>query len=87
MRARPSFGQTEALTDELACPGKVFDLYDAGHTCSKTPDVNEIVQAPVLSKLPGCNPVFAGPGPATPCADANSPAIIPNPVAYTGKAP
>ncbi|BGP45756.1 hypothetical protein JCM10450v2_001586 [Rhodotorula kratochvilovae] len=65
---------------------KVFDLYDAGHSCRKTPDVNEIVLG-TLAKLPGCNPV-TGEGPdVTPCADPSPPAVFANPVAYTGSAP
>lgn len=64
----------------------MFDLYDPGHTCRKTPDVNEVVLG-TLPKLPGCNPV-TGEGPdATPCADSNPPAIFSSPVAYTGSAP
>ncbi|KAK4048779.1 hypothetical protein OIV83_004545 [Microbotryomycetes sp. JL201] len=63
---------------------KVFDLYDDQAQCRKTPDVNEIVDLPVMPKLPGCNPV-TGFGPtAKPCSEPAP--IISNPVVYTGKA-
>ncbi|ORY75303.1 hypothetical protein BCR35DRAFT_292930 [Leucosporidium creatinivorum] len=65
---------------------KVFDLYDEGHTCAKTPDVNEIVLG-TLPSLPGCNPVTLGPATATPCSASTTPAVFTNTTAYTGGAP
>lgn len=52
---------------------------------SKTPDVDEIVTG-TLTALPGCNPVFAGPGNATMCKSATTPTIFTDPAAYTGAA-
>lgn len=74
------------FADSLPPTGKVFDLYESGHTCAKTPDVNEVVLG-TLPSLPGCNPVSSGPANAVPCSASTTPAIFPSPVAYTGSAP
>ncbi|GAA5905139.1 uncharacterized protein JCM6883_004978 [Sporobolomyces salmoneus] len=66
---------------------KVFDLYDASHTCRKTPDVDEVVLG-TLPALPGCNPVTGFmDGYATPCSDSNPPPTFNNTAAYNTSAP
>ncbi|GAA5931862.1 uncharacterized protein JCM15063_001588 [Sporobolomyces koalae] len=66
---------------------KVFDLYSPGHSCRKTPDVNEQVLG-TLATLPGCNPVtgFSN-GYATPCSGSTPPQIYNQTAAYNGSAP
>ncbi|GAA5905670.1 hypothetical protein JCM6882_008742 [Rhodosporidiobolus microsporus] len=64
---------------------KVFDLYDSGHSCRKTPDVNEVVLG-TLPKLPGCNPVTYAGETAVPCSESPLPELLTG-VAYTGDAP
>ncbi|GAA6061607.1 hypothetical protein JCM10212_000915 [Sporobolomyces blumeae] len=64
----------------------VFDLYDPGHSCRKTPDVDEVVLG-TLSTLPGCNPVTGfSDGYATPCSGPSAPTFNKTD-AYTGAAP
>ncbi|GAA6026736.1 hypothetical protein JCM8097_005823 [Rhodosporidiobolus ruineniae] len=63
----------------------VFDLYDTGHSCRKTPDVDEVVSG-TLTKLPGCNPVTGAGANAVPCTDSSTPGLLTG-TAYTGSAP
>ncbi|GAA5840436.1 hypothetical protein JCM11251_006559 [Rhodosporidiobolus azoricus] len=64
---------------------KVFDLYDSGHKCRKTPDINEVVMG-TLSKLPGCNPVTYAGQSAVPCSESSLPPLLAG-TPYTGDAP
>ncbi|CAE6514856.1 unnamed protein product [Rhizoctonia solani] len=54
---------------------KVFKLQDdaVGKACKAVPELTETVDGQ-LTKLPGCNPIQAGPGDATLYSDANCPA-------------
>ncbi|GAA5843521.1 hypothetical protein JCM11251_001644 [Rhodosporidiobolus azoricus] len=64
---------------------KVFDLYESGHTCRKTPDIDEVVLG-TLPALPGCNPVTGAGANAIQCATASTPKSAPG-VPHTGSAP
>ncbi|GAA5867570.1 hypothetical protein JCM8547_001223 [Rhodosporidiobolus lusitaniae] len=63
---------------------KVFDLYESGHQCHKSPEVDEVVTG-LLPSLPGCNPVTGAGANAVPCS-APAPALLDS-VAYSGNAP
>ncbi|KAI5475386.1 WSC and DUF1996 domain containing protein [Pseudohyphozyma bogoriensis] len=63
---------------------KVFDLYDSGHTCAKTPSVNEIITG-TLATLPGCNPVTYTQ--TAMCTAPTTPSLFTSPVGYEGGAP
>ncbi|CAE6367619.1 unnamed protein product [Rhizoctonia solani] len=53
---------------------KAFTLQDlTKNTCKATPELSEVVTGK-LAKLPGCNPIQAGPGDATMYLDSNCPA-------------
>lgn len=64
---------------------KHFDLQDYNHQCHKTPTVNEQTTGH-LAKLPGNNPVYAGPDRAPYYTDDTSPETF-EAVGYDGSVP
>ena len=63
------------------CP--YFSYFDAQSQCRSTPEFNETVTGTLLPRLPGCNPISAGPAAATSCADPSPPSRIAGaPVTY-----
>jgi hypothetical protein len=56
-----------------ACPYLTVQTADQGNQCRTAVIVNETIDG-VLTKLPGCNPIQAGPGDATLYSSSNCPA-------------
>ncbi|KAI9678071.1 MAG: hypothetical protein M1817_006015 [Caeruleum heppii] len=54
---------------------------DVTQSCRIAPSINEQVDG-VLEALPGCNPIQAGPGAATPRSDCDAPTTIGQPATY-----
>jgi len=66
---------------------KVFDLYESGHSCRKTPDVDEVVLG-TLATLPGYNPVTGFGGvPITSSAGSPNAQTFNQTAAYNTSAP
>ncbi|KZP14798.1 hypothetical protein FIBSPDRAFT_867930 [Athelia psychrophila] len=59
--------------DTAACPYLTVIDADVATTCKINPVVNEVTGGAVLAKLPGCNPIQAGPGDAKFYTTANCP--------------
>jgi len=51
---------------------------DAMNKCKQSVKVPEVVQGTYMEKLPGCNPLQAGPGPATAVGDCSAPTATTN---------
>ncbi|KAH7098330.1 hypothetical protein BKA62DRAFT_811338 [Auriculariales sp. MPI-PUGE-AT-0066] len=58
--------------DAAACSFFTIQSADAAAKCTISPQVNEDIGGP-RAKLPGCNPIQAGPGPATIYSTSNCP--------------